>query len=222
MKNNLPTLIKKSFFKGFLKQNKTLIFVVISIAFSAYFIDKTANKIIDAIERQDTNFVDTTQKNIMDINSNGESTQIERGNEDDIAYIEKYKHLAIEQMERFNIPASIKMAQALLESGAGKSRLARETNNHFGIKCWKKNCGFNMHDDDPDDQFTIYSSVEESYQKHTEFLLKPRYLHLWEHGMDYRSWALGLKASGYATDKKYAEKLISLIDLYELDKLDKL
>ena len=134
-------------------------------------------------------------------------------------YIEKYKDIAVEQMRTYKIPASITLAQGILESGAGRSALALRSNNHFGIKCgssWKGKT--TKHDDDERNEcFRVYSSAEESYVDHSKFLLKARYTPLFQlNPLDYKGWARGLKACGYATSPVYAKKLIELIDTYEL------
>ena len=140
-------------------------------------------------------------------------------------YIENHKHLAIEDMQEYKIPASIKMAQAILESGSGNGRLAREANNHFGIKCKANWTGKSVRhtDDAPDECFRMYDSAKESYNDHSEFLAyRPYYTELFKLDItDYKAWARGLKKAGYATDPKYADKLISIIERYELYKLDK-
>lgn len=139
-------------------------------------------------------------------------------------YIDRYKHIAIDHMERYGIPASITMAQGILESDSGNSNLARKSNNHFGIKCKKDWKGERVyHDDDaPNECFRKYDSVEDSYLDHAEFLdNSPRYDSLFAYSAtDYKSWARGLKAAGYATAKDYAQRLIRLIEdnkLYLLD-----
>ncbi len=141
-----------------------------------------------------------------------------------LTYIEQYKDSAIAEMEQYGIPASIKLAQALLESGNGNSTLAREANNHFGIKCtpeWKG--GTTYHDDDRrNDCFRVYKRVEDSFHDHSQFLLRKRYAALFELDKDdYKGWARGLKAAGYATNPKYADLLISLIDRYQLYRYDR-
>lgn len=140
------------------------------------------------------------------------------------SYIEQYKSLAVEQMHRHRIPASITLAQGLLESGAGQSALARRSNNHFGIKChsdWKGKRTY--HDDDAkDDCFRVYRSVRESYEDHSAFLKRQRYSRLFLLDMrDYKGWARGLKECGYATSPTYATQLIGIIELYELHRFDK-
>lgn len=140
------------------------------------------------------------------------------------AYIKEYADLAIDQMKKHKIPASITLAQGLLESGAGRSSLARKSNNHFGIKChsdWRGKKTY--HDDDaPKECFRVYSSAKDSYEDHSQFLKRgARYAFLFELKMtDYKGWARGLKKAGYATDRSYANRLITIIEDYELYKYD--
>lgn len=140
-------------------------------------------------------------------------------------YVEKYKAIAIAHMERYGIPASITMAQGILESDSGNSRLSTSSNNHFGIKCKKSWTGDRVyHDDDARGEcFRAYSSVEASYQDHADFLdQSPRYDSLFAYPSDdYRSWARGLKAAGYATAPDYAERLVKIIESMKLYLLDK-
>lgn len=139
-----------------------------------------------------------------------------------IAYIETYRDMAIEQQRKHKIPAAITMAQGILESAAGRSELATQANNHFGIKCTSDWPGRTYtHDDDKKDEcFRRYANVRDSYEDHSLFLKRKRYESLFSLPIgDYKNWAYGLKACGYATDPKYPEKLIQLIELYELDKL---
>ena len=139
-------------------------------------------------------------------------------------YIERYKAIAVAHMERYGIPASITMAQGILESDSGNSRLSKESNNHFGIKCKKTWKGDRVyHDDDAKGEcFRAYPSVEASYIDHAEFLdSSPRYDSLFAYpATDYRSWARGLKAAGYATAPDYAERLVKIIESYRLHLLD--
>ncbi len=146
-----------------------------------------------------------------------------RKNESYQKYIEQYKELAIEQMRKHRIPASITLAQGILESGAGSGQLALRSNNHFGIKCGSGWTGKTTrhNDDSPKECFRVYKSVRESYEDHSKFLLRDRYKRLFSlHPLDYKAWARGLKACGYATNPSYAERLISLIDTYELHRYD--
>ncbi len=140
------------------------------------------------------------------------------------AYIDQYKDLAVEQMLRYNIPASITLAQGLLESGAGRSELSRHGNNHFGIKCHGWTGRKVYHDDDESNEcFRAYDNAKESYEDHSRFLAKQsRYARLFSLSRtDYKGWARGLKACGYATNPQYANTLIQIIELYGLHKYDK-
>jgi LysM repeat protein len=140
------------------------------------------------------------------------------------AYIANYSQIAIEQMNEYGIPASITLAQGILESGAGQARLAIEANNHFGIKCHKEWTGETVyHDDDTlQECFRKYSVVKESYEDHSKFLTtRDRYASLFQlDRTDYKSWAKGLKTAGYATDINYPDRLIKIIEDYELFNLD--
>lgn len=131
-------------------------------------------------------------------------------------YIDKYKHIAIDHMERYGIPASITLAQGILESDSGNSNLARRSNNHFGIKCKKDWKGERVYhtDDAPNECFRKYDTVEESYEDHAEFLdQSPRYDSLFAYSTtDYKSWARGLRAAGYATAPDYAQRLTKIIE----------
>ena len=139
-------------------------------------------------------------------------------------YIKQYSSLAVDQMNRYKIPASITLAQGLLESGAGQSVLARKSNNHFGIKCHNTWRGRKVyHDDDARDEcFRAYRKVEESYEDHSKFLTQgARYAFLFKLKVtDYKGWARGLKKAGYATDPSYANRLITIIEDYDLYKYD--
>lgn len=139
-------------------------------------------------------------------------------------YIDQYKDLAIAEMLKHNIPASITLAQGLLESGAGTSDLARKSNNHFGIKChdWI-GATTSYTDDRPNECFRVYRDVYESYEDHSKFLTEqPRYRNLFKlKRTDYKGWARGLKKCGYATNPAYAKQLINIIELYKLHRYDK-
>ena len=142
-----------------------------------------------------------------------------------ISYIERFKQIAIREMNNSGIPASITLAQGILESGNGNSELALKGNNHFGIKCTPEWKGKSMlkDDDQKDDCFRVYKTPEESFKDHTEFLKRKRYAPLFELDKnDYRGWATGLKAAGYATNPRYAELLISLIERYNLNRFDRM
>lgn len=134
-------------------------------------------------------------------------------------YIAAYHAIATENCRQYRIPASITLAQGILESQVGRSPLATEGNNHFGIKCGSQWTAATIHhDDDKDNEcFRSYGSAEESYADHARFLMKKRYSSLFElDPTDYKGWAKGLKECGYATDPKYARKLIDLIERYRL------
>ena len=139
-------------------------------------------------------------------------------------YIKTYKDIAIEKMKNYRIPASITLAQGILESGSGNSRLAQKANNHFGIKCHKGWTGktFYMDDDEKNECFRKYKKAEDSYRDHSLFLTqRGRYSFLFDLKItDYKAWAKGLKKAGYATNPKYPEILISLIERYDLMKYD--
>ncbi|MBR2261618.1 MAG: glucosaminidase domain-containing protein [Paludibacteraceae bacterium] len=140
-----------------------------------------------------------------------------------VDYIQKYAPIAVVKMQEHKIPASITLAQGILESGAGQSELAKKSNNHFGIKCHDDWTGDKVyHDDDKKHEcFRKYKSVELSYEDHSQFLMKNRYKKLFElETTDYKGWAKGLKECGYATAPDYAKKLINLIETYELYKYD--
>ncbi|MGM0478733.1 MAG: glucosaminidase domain-containing protein [Bacteroidota bacterium] len=144
-------------------------------------------------------------------------------NDEVVTYVEEWNDVAVNQMVLHGIPASITLAQGILESGYGKSKLAVRANNHFGIKChgWK---GENFyHDDDKKDEcFRKYESASDSYEDHSLFLTsRSRYDFLFDLDVtDYKAWSKGLKKAGYATNPKYHKKLITLIEKYDLDEFD--
>ena len=139
-------------------------------------------------------------------------------------YIKKYRELAVEEMKKYHIPASITLAQGLLESGAGQSTLARKSNNHFGIKCGSDWTGKTVsHDDDARGEcFRAYKHPKESFEDHSKFLAgRSRYASLFKLKItDYKGWARGLKKAGYATNPRYADQLIGIIELYGLHQYD--
>jgi LysM repeat protein len=140
-----------------------------------------------------------------------------------ISYIDKYKSVAIEEMNAYGIPASITLAQGLIESGNGNSSLAKYANNHFGVKVtsdWKGK-GYYKDDDKRNDCFRVYNDARESYKDHSEFLKRKRYSALFELDKnDYKNWAYGLKQAGYATNPRYPEMLINIIEKYKLYEYD--
>lgn len=146
--------------------------------------------------------------------------------EDVEAYIEKWAPTAIGEMRRSGVPASITLAQGILESHAGKSGLALSANNHFGIKCHVKgkckagHC-INFTDDVDLDYFLVFQNPYKSFRAHSEFLKRPRYKACFEcEEGDYSCWATELKKAGYATDKRYAEKIIAIVEKYKLNEYD--
>ncbi|WP_333877676.1 glucosaminidase domain-containing protein [Flavobacterium sp.] len=163
-------------------------------------------------------------------NANGQTevleatTRVKVTTEMVLAYIEKYKGVAKDNMVKTGIPASITMGQAILESGAGTGPLSVQANNHFGIKCHKEWTGPSIRytDDEENECFRKYDDPSNSFLDHSYFLTsRPRYSSLFQlDKSDYQAWAKGLKAAGYATDPKYPDKLIGLIERYQLQRFD--
>lgn len=145
--------------------------------------------------------------------------------ESSIEYIRRYAAIAKAEMLRSGVPASISLAQGLIESRYGTSSLAVNANNHFGMKCFSKHCKkghcVNATDDSHKDFFLKFRTAAASYRAHSELLSNSRYKKLHRYGKNYRQWAYGLKSCGYATDRTYAEKLIGTIERYELYKYDR-
>lgn len=142
-----------------------------------------------------------------------------------VGYIANFNAIAMEEMRKYKIPASITLAQGILESGSARGRLAVEANNHFGIKCHEWTGDRIYHDDDASQEcFRKYARAEESFEDHSAFLTgRSRYADLFRLDEDdYRAWAKGLRAAGYATDRKYPEKLIGLIERFQLYKYDEM
>jgi len=141
-------------------------------------------------------------------------------------YIEKYKLIAIQERFEYGVPAAITLAQGILESGVGNGKLAREANNHFGIKCHSEWTGKRIYKDDDakDECFRVYEKAEDSYRDHSLFLAKKsRYEFLFKYKItNYKSWAKGLKKAGYATNPKYPKLLIDLVERYDLAQYDKI
>ena len=140
-------------------------------------------------------------------------------------YVKRFSKTAQQEQERYKIPASITLAQGLLESGNGRGWLAKNANNHFGVKCYSKKCKrghcVNREDDDHKDFFRKYSSAWESFRMHSKFLQGKRYQSLYDNDIgDYQAWAYGLKKCGYATDPDYASKLIEIIEDLNLNYFD--
>jgi hypothetical protein len=141
-----------------------------------------------------------------------------------LQYIDRFKTIAIQEMNLYGIPASITLAQGLFESGSGNGELAKVANNHFGIKCnseWKGK-SYYKDDDNQNDCFRVYDRPEDSFRDHSEFLKRKRYAKLFELDKnDYQGWAFGLKAAGYATNPNYPQLLINVIKKYNLDQYDR-
>ncbi|MFQ5447355.1 MAG: glycoside hydrolase family 73 protein [Saprospiraceae bacterium] len=141
------------------------------------------------------------------------------------AYIRRFKKVALAEKEKYGIPASINMAQALVESNAGRSSLTKKTNNHFGIKCFSRTCRkghcTNFGDDSHKDFFRKYKTSWESWRAHSKLIVNGKYKSLLKYGGDYKKWARGLKKLGYATARHYDDALINTIEKYHLNELDK-
>ena len=141
-----------------------------------------------------------------------------------VEYIERFKAIAIQEMNTYGIPASITLAQGLFESGSGNSELAKVANNHFGIKCGSQWVGQSYYkdDDNVNDCFRVYNNPEDSFRDHSTFLKKKNYARLFELDKnDFEGWAKGLKACGYATNPKYPQLLLNIIYKYNLDQYDR-
>jgi flagellum-specific peptidoglycan hydrolase FlgJ len=171
---------------------------------------------------------------ISNSQANDNNKQIQKANAAAIAvfkpyttlqYIDRFKTIAIQEMNLYGIPASITLAQGMFESGSGNGDLAKIANNHFGIKCtsdWKGK-SYYKDDDNKNDCFRVYDHPEDSYRDHSEFLKRKRYAALFELDKnDYQGWAYGLKAAGYATNPNYPQLLIGLIQKYNLDQYDRI
>lgn len=211
-----------------------LVFLMLSCTSSRSVIRTTSNTKTTTAKKKVVSTTDTKQsKSQIDSNQknkNGDEIQLEatsnvRTYEEEIKlYVANFNEIAKNNMKTHGIPASIILAQGILESGAGKGKLAQSANNHFGIKCHKGWTGDSVkHDDDAEQEcFRKYAQASESYKDHSIFLTtRTRYANLFKLDKgDYQSWARGLKAAGYATDVKYPDKLIGLIERFELYKFD--
>ncbi len=142
------------------------------------------------------------------------------------AYVRRFRKVAKVEMEKYGIPASVKMAQAIIESNAGRSSLARKNNNHFGVKCFSRTCTkghcSNFGDDSHKDFFRKYGTAWESWRSHSIMIATGKYKSLLRYGNDYRKWAKGLKKLGYATAPHYDQTLIETIEKYRLYELDEM
>jgi flagellum-specific peptidoglycan hydrolase FlgJ len=180
----------------------------------------------EPVEQESTEEASSTKRSTGPKHATPGFSKRPAGKKQRLSYIKRFSKVAQEEMKRYGIPASITLAQGLLESNAGTSPLAVHNQNHFGIKCFEKHCGkghcANFSDDSHKDFFRIYQTVWESFRAHSKFLQKDRYKPLFKlKSTDYKGWAKGLQKAGYATDKRYGEKLIRLIEAYELHRYDR-
>ena len=201
------------------------------LAFCMLFLASCSSSRTTSTKKRNQSKANETQiKKLPSVNQSQHVKKLEKGNKPlnkyTLQYIKKYASLAVLEMHKYKIPASITLAQGVLESGNGRSQLASRSNNHFGIKChigWKG--GRVYHDDDEKGEcFRKYKYVESSYEDHSQFLSgRRRYASLFAlRKTDYKGWSKGLKKAGYATDKNYPKKLIKIIETYELYEFDKI
>ena len=143
---------------------------------------------------------------------------LHKANDPTNAYIRRFRKTAIAEMKKYGVPASITLAQGIVETNSGRSAMSKRENNHFGIKCRRGcNCKCATYaDDKPNDQFRVFKSAWYSYREHSKLVTSGRYSHLKKHNKDYRKWAKGLKKAGYATHPKYAQMLIAVIERHKL------
>lgn len=199
---------------------------ILSILFLA---SCSSNRRVTTKKKQRVKIVEPKPEKLPSVKQIQHVRKLERNNKSlnkhTLQYVRKYAPLAVLEMHEYKIPASITLAQGILESGNGRSGLATKSNNHFGIKChtgWKGEKVY--HDDDEKGEcFRKYKYVQTSYKDHSKFLTgRKRYEKLFKlRKSDYKGWARGLKKAGYATDKKYPKKLIKIIETYKLYEFDK-
>lgn len=203
------------------------------VLFAALFLAScSSSRKVNTKQKKKVTIVEPKPEKLPSVRQLQHVRKLEKGkkslNRHTLQYIRKYAPLAVLEMHEYKIPASITLAQGILESGNGRSQLATKSNNHFGIKChtgWKGERVY--HDDDEKGEcFRKYKYVQTSYKDHSKFLsTRRRYANLFKlRKSDYKGWAKGLKKAGYATDKKYPKKLIRIIEdyrLYEFDKFTK-
>jgi len=200
---------------------KYILMCVISIAILASC--KSKKTAVQKNEKVEIIEVVETKEEIPEVKAPKEvKTAITNSTEE---YIKRYGEVSMEEMRKYKIPASITLAQGILESSSGKSELTLRSNNHFGIKCHKGWTGKKTyHDDDEKGEcFRVYKDPRNSYKDHSEFLTtRSRYEPLFKlDANDYEGWAKGLSRAGYATDRRYPAKLIALIEKYDLHQYDK-
>ncbi|MBT8260917.1 MAG: LysM peptidoglycan-binding domain-containing protein [Flavobacteriaceae bacterium] len=195
--------------------------IILYLVLSVFIVScGSKRKVVTKKKRSQSETVTTKKTNKKEVNTTSSSSSKINSVDD---YILTFKDIAQHEMQKSGIPASITLAQGILESGSGKGRLAVEANNHFGIKChdWT---GLKIYHDDDEKQecFRKYKNAETSFKDHSEFLTgRKRYAKLFTlKKNDYKGWAKELRKAGYATDKRYPQKLISLIERYQLYKYD--
>lgn len=209
-----------------MKLKYILIIVVLTILATSC---KSKKRLVESSTRKEKQVESTVGKSIvLEYDKNEVEKQLRRNpklSRKTLVYIATFGKDAVEEMEKYNIPASITLAQGLLESASGNGRLAKEANNHFGIKCHKTWRGDVVYHDDDELQecFRKYRHPKYSFRDHSLFLSeRQRYMFLFNlERSDYKGWAKGLKKAGYATDPKYPVKLISLIERYDLARFDR-
>jgi len=204
--------------------NKSVIQTTIKSSKPNNSVTRTGKKPSPKKTKENTTNTILTQESAAKMVTLEAATRVKVTNEMVLAYIENYKGVAQANMEKYGIPASIILGQAILESGSGTGALSVQANNHFGIKCHKDWLGQTVkYDDDAIDEcFRKYYNASDSFRDHAIFLTgRPRYSTLFKlKKTDYKAWAKGLKEAGYATDTQYPAKLISLIEKYQLYKYD--
>jgi flagellum-specific peptidoglycan hydrolase FlgJ len=198
-----------------------------STTVSGYFSGKAVETSLDLGHREGIS--KSTKKKAT--NSNPKSSDTAPVSNSELAggatgdYIQQFAKIAVTEMQKYGVPASISLAQGLIESRAGSSKLAKMNNNHFGMKCFSHNCKSghcsNYTDDSHKDFFRIFKNPWESWRAHSQMISTGRYAKLKKYGRDYKKWAYGLRSVGYATDRTYSEKLIGVIERYGLNKYDR-
>ena len=200
------------------------------IFFVLLFMSCSSSRKISSSKKKKETITESPYKTVAPVKQVQHVKKLQKSNKSlnkySLQYIKRYAPIAVSEMHKYNVPASITLAQGILESGNGRSQLASKSNNHFGIKChtgWKGAKVY--HDDDEKGEcFRKYKYVESSYEDHSQFLSgRRRYASLFKlKKTDYKGWSKGLKKAGYATDKNYPKKLIKIIETYELYEFDKI
>lgn len=198
------------------------------IFFVLLFVSCSSSRKISTPKTNKVTITESPYKNVSPVQQVQHVKKLQKSNKSlnkySLQYIKKYAPIAVSEMHKYNVPASITLAQGILESGNGRSQLASKSNNHFGIKCHTTWTGERVYHDDDElgECFRKYSDVKYSYRDHSLFLTqRSRYADLFKLKIsDYQGWAKGLKKAGYATDPKYPDKLISLIERFDLWQYD--